>query len=314
MKKIITLILFTMFSLNILAQNINAGLQAWYPLNMNALDASGNNLNGIVNGATLTSDRFGNANSAYLFDGVNNTIALPFDFDYPNRTISMWINVSSFPSLPNYGTLYDSDHNGLQYGKTAFTVYTEGGQKKISYNYGNTLAKVNAALNTWYLITTTVSDSARSYICDNLILTRPLDLIHSSSGNATVSLGCNRLGDANFNGKIDDVRIYNRALTKAEIEFLCTTAIGIKTISRQENKITTMPQPANEKVTFLAQTQALSQTIIALYTVNGSQVNELSFESNQNLQMDVSSLPNGLYFYSLKSDDKLSFGKLMVNH
>lgn len=47
------------------------GLTAYYPFNGNANDASGNGNNGTVNGATLTADRFGNANSAYRFNGAS---------------------------------------------------------------------------------------------------------------------------------------------------------------------------------------------------------------------------------------------------
>ncbi len=45
------------------------GLVAYYPFNGNANDVSGNGYNGTVNGATLTTDRFGNPNSAYNFNG-----------------------------------------------------------------------------------------------------------------------------------------------------------------------------------------------------------------------------------------------------
>ena len=48
------------------------GLVAWYGFNGNATDLSGNNNTCIVNGATLTADRNGVANSAYAFNGTNN--------------------------------------------------------------------------------------------------------------------------------------------------------------------------------------------------------------------------------------------------
>ena len=53
----------------------NASLLLEYEFSGNALDTSGNGLHGTVNGATLTTDRFGNANSAYSFDGTNDFIA-----------------------------------------------------------------------------------------------------------------------------------------------------------------------------------------------------------------------------------------------
>lgn len=52
-----------------------SGLVGWWPFNGNANDESGNGNNGTVNGATLTQDRFGDANGAYSFSQSNiNTI------------------------------------------------------------------------------------------------------------------------------------------------------------------------------------------------------------------------------------------------
>src|SRR4051812_9830971 len=52
------------------------GLVAWYSFNGNANDESSNGNNGVINGAVLTADRFGNANAAYDFDGVSNYISV----------------------------------------------------------------------------------------------------------------------------------------------------------------------------------------------------------------------------------------------
>ncbi|MBF0574179.1 MAG: hypothetical protein HQK69_10565 [Desulfamplus sp.] len=53
--------------------DLSDGLVAYYPFNGNANDESGNGNNGTVDGATMTADRNGNANSAYSFDGVNSS-------------------------------------------------------------------------------------------------------------------------------------------------------------------------------------------------------------------------------------------------
>ena len=57
--------------------NLDKGLQAYYPFNGNANDASGNNNNPVFNNATLTADRLGNPNSAYHFNGIDNYIRIP---------------------------------------------------------------------------------------------------------------------------------------------------------------------------------------------------------------------------------------------
>jgi hypothetical protein len=78
------------------------GLIAWYPFNGNANDESGNGNNGTVNGATLTSDRFGNVEKAYSFDGSGNNIQLgniPFssfdNLDGSDFTISLWYKLNN---------------------------------------------------------------------------------------------------------------------------------------------------------------------------------------------------------------------------
>jgi hypothetical protein len=56
--------------------NAHSALIASYSFSGNATDESGNGNDGIVYGATLTTDRFGNANSAYEFDGNGQYLVL----------------------------------------------------------------------------------------------------------------------------------------------------------------------------------------------------------------------------------------------
>jgi Na+/H+ antiporter NhaB len=61
---------------------------AEYLFNGNANDTSGNGHDGTIYGATLAFDRFGNMNSAYSFDGVNDYIAMPFSDSSARRDLS----------------------------------------------------------------------------------------------------------------------------------------------------------------------------------------------------------------------------------
>lgn len=77
MKKSIYLILLSLFPAFLYAQvNLNNGLIAYYPFDGNANDISGSNINGSVNNAILTTDRFGQVNNAYLFNGIDSYIQL----------------------------------------------------------------------------------------------------------------------------------------------------------------------------------------------------------------------------------------------
>ena len=110
-------VLFTLF----LTSNFNAqptdGLVAYYPFNGNANDESGTGNNGTVNGATLTTDPWGNNNSAYEFDGSDDYVqinGISSVISASVGSISLWAKTDTTSSAGNYFTsLIDS--NNLQH-------------------------------------------------------------------------------------------------------------------------------------------------------------------------------------------------------
>ena len=98
------------------------GLLGYWGFNGNANDQSGNGNNGTVNGATLTTDRNGNANSAYSFDATQNTkISLPLQQNgITSYSVSAWFKTTSAA-----GTVLAGRGYGDQVGLTLF-LYSEG--------------------------------------------------------------------------------------------------------------------------------------------------------------------------------------------
>ena len=90
-------------------EDLNEGLVAYYPCNGNANDASGNGNNGTVYGASLATDRSGNANSAYEFNGTSDytRVADSATLRSPTNglTLALWVNAYSFysPNVPSVG-------------------------------------------------------------------------------------------------------------------------------------------------------------------------------------------------------------------
>ena len=98
--KFIYILLITLFFVTPIFSQINLknGLVACYPFNANAKDESGNGNNGTVNGATLTTDRFGKVSSAYDFNGNSNYIDIPSNnLQNPTFSYSAWIKPNSLP-------------------------------------------------------------------------------------------------------------------------------------------------------------------------------------------------------------------------
>ena len=84
------------------------GLVAFYPFNGNANDESGNSNHGQVSLASLTSDRFGSPNSAYLFNGIDSYIDIHGDtyqeFGNPwlNYSFSFWVYQNENNDIQDY--------------------------------------------------------------------------------------------------------------------------------------------------------------------------------------------------------------------
>jgi hypothetical protein len=202
---------------------VTGGLAAYYPFNGNANDESENDYHGIVNGAILTEDRFGDPNKAYQFDGSSNYIRLGSDFDYPSRTINLWFYANIIDEIERH--IYISDNPQLLNGFTQIKIKEYFGKKLIRSSAGipGGVAEGNSEVSEkeWYMITLVVDESStRHYL--NGILIGEFGRSNSSSYNGVTSalLGTSRVFDRYFDGKIDDVRIYARALSESEIKQL----------------------------------------------------------------------------------------------
>ncbi len=87
-----------------------------YALNGNAADSSGNNQDGTLSGCTPTFNRNTTPYSALHFDGINDRIDLPNDFDFPQRTWSLWFYADTITTAVSQ--IIDDDHANLQYAQT----------------------------------------------------------------------------------------------------------------------------------------------------------------------------------------------------
>lgn len=211
------------------------GLIAYYPFNGNANDESGNGNNGTVNGATLTTDRFGNANHAYSFNGISDNILINnnfFDNGANSFSISGWyyLNVLANPNNGNssHPLFNTSPHNGLTVGMNwgssdKYSLWVGEGTPSISWNvFNNSSSNQNVVVGSWKYFT--LIKSGTDY---NLYIDGTLDKTFSTATTVSSYLYKLYLGSCDplnsnevLNGKLDDIRIYNRALSQSEITSL----------------------------------------------------------------------------------------------
>ena len=199
------------------------GLLAWWPFNGNAKDASGNGVDGIVVGATLTTGASGAANTAYQLGETNMYINVgsPASFSViPTAfTYSIWLarTGSSTNQWPQIMGSSDTHVNfGIRTSAYGNNPYFEWGSSPYSGStFLSTGTIVNlGALNEWHNVTITYNGSRiRGYADGKIIST-----VDPATVRPTMASFSFTTGGSGWQGKIDDARVYNRALSDAEVE------------------------------------------------------------------------------------------------
>lgn len=218
-----------------------AGLVAHYTFDGNTADSSGNGNDATANGATLTTDRFGNANSAYAFDGSSAYVATA-PLGYPSAlnpggqswTVSAWINTNGVA-------------NGTQLVlgryECGWYCYPTGGPSAALYNLAlvdNTpvftirtdaeslySASAGASISTgdWHLLTGVLDQTALtlSIYVDGVLSGSTAIAAGETITDGGSALNIGRWDRSNFaspinyfSGSIDEVRIWNTAVDNVD--------------------------------------------------------------------------------------------------
>ncbi|HPG82087.1 MAG TPA: LamG domain-containing protein [bacterium] len=208
------------------------GLVAYYPFNGNAEDESERAQHGTVSGATLAEDRFGNQNRAYYFDGHSYIKASANGLPTDVRTVSLWFYANSLYTI----------HIILGYGGnsawggpgSSWFMGVDGVHFQMSTHYGSNEIKYYYAskpLGTWvhFIVTTDPTGSKlfingerkatnTTFVSNTYVSGKDLAIGVDVSANGRAPYTDGNVGY--FVGRIDDIRIYNRALDGREIQAL----------------------------------------------------------------------------------------------
>ena len=223
--------------------NIAEGLVAFYPFNGNTNDESGYGNNISFNNATLAADRKNRPNKAYLFNGISSYMKInnSYYLNPPKISLSVIIKPLGFNAgscLANsivYKGYQDQDIYNVYFLRfdanqyTGAITCTSGNPDTLHQNFSGSFAGngVSPATpyvekNKWYhLVYTYDGMDARMYINGNLVSTRSgANQYVSSTHDVYIGKTNNPLYPYWFNGVIDELRIYNRAITVDEVRML----------------------------------------------------------------------------------------------
>ncbi|MDQ1094998.1 MULTISPECIES: LamG-like jellyroll fold domain-containing protein [Chryseobacterium] len=282
-----------------------SGLVAWWGFNGNANDSSANGNNLMVNSATLTADRNGNPNSAYAFNGTTSYLssnALSYTFSLSGaHSISFWMKKSGNTegvalmsgsntggnfiwlfqcdtTKPIYGTNKQGQSwtwvNGPAYSTSQWEHYVAVYNNQTMQVYKNGVS-VGTATNTY----TNATQAAMPFYIGRAI----------SGGYIAAN--------------IDDVGIWNRALSASEVNQLYTGVLSTKEVKTSAGSIA--PNPAGD---FISVSLPLKGTKTYVITdMNGRKISSGTLSDKKNIQ--VSELQRGTYIIEVEGTQPLKFIK-----
>ncbi|MDF1711861.1 MAG: choice-of-anchor D domain-containing protein [Akkermansiaceae bacterium] len=214
-------------------------LVAWWPLDVDGTDASGNGFDGTITGALAPAEGANAATGGSLtFDG-GSRIDVPFDqnLNPDDFTITMWANASSTAGFASPITSRDDVNNGVS--THGFIIYNDnGGNWNFWTGDGNpgwdTLAAGPVLTDTWTHLAISydsVTETKNFYVDGVLAATDTA--ANQYSPNGTVEMEDLHIGagadDGNsffFDGRIDDVGLFRTALSEEDINSIMMNGVG----------------------------------------------------------------------------------------
>ncbi len=306
----------SLLSMPLLAQQVNDSLLLYYPFDGNAIDNSGNGYDGALSGATLTTDRNGNSNSAYHFDGVDDYI------DWPNVSAlkpqlpisySFWMKMDDI-SEPNAIVTSDflqNDYHGTHMLVRANTadmtlVYGTGGGCTGSACARSKIGSTSLSAGVWYHVVGVIRGANDMDIYIDCV--NDGGSYGGSSNNpmaySTVAGSVGRKDSHTFNppyyfhGSIDDLAYWNRALTQQDVEEICQNGIvGIDEKYKLVH-VEVYPNPSNDVLNITAGNASFQS--IRIYNALGQNVLEVPYST----VLDISQLPSGIYTAQLTGEQQ----------
>lgn len=296
-----------------MAQNVPSyvptnGLVGWWPFTGNANDESGNGNNGTVNGATLTTDRFGQTNKAYSFDGSSNYIRVQnFISNITTAlTVSMWVKINP---TNDYQVFLSKGPKISGH----FEIYSFITTQKLSYNTIDMCQNIQSSFTITdgqiHHILVVQSNGTLSFYVDNTLVNQIA--CNGSINNIVNDLTIGKIDDPfpyHANGIIDDIGIWNRELTQQEITALYNGCANPPSASITPNGSTSFCQggsvtlTANGGNTYNWSTGSANQSITVStggsYTVTVTDASNCTAAASQNVTVNplpsvsINPLPN----------------------
>jgi sugar lactone lactonase YvrE len=254
-------------------------------------------------GTSFVADRNGLVNSAL---NINNTgsIATILNLPYGNasRTIAFWAKLNTIQNPYNFTFSYGQENPSNAIGGSFNSSVVE------FFGYANNLsASSSNSQDVWYFFTYTY-DGSNAKIYKNGTLLNSVAKSWSTLNNSNLfKLGIGVGNEFNFNGAIDDLKIFDNALDQSQILQLynTNTVLSSQNFNQNNLEVALYPNPANNLLNIET---ALELQSVEIYNIQGQKV----LSSNQK-QINVSDLAAGMYMVRIQdADNNIATKKIVI--
>lgn len=327
MKKKLLIPVALIFGHTTFCQIPTNGLVGWFPFSNAITDETGNSTNLVFNGtATYVNDRDGNANSALLFEEINNkgsyivswvsgeNTAFPTGSD--PRTISGWYYSTAMPNLSHTAIVSwgsgSTDPGTI--GQASALFASMNGDQLFFWSAWNDAGQATTFGNgQWYHFAVTFDGaSTLNFYKDGVAIGTQIltSTVNTVSNNGVFFIGRsthqNDMGafDGYFNGALDDVGVWNRELSALEIEQVFEASAASASLNDDpENAIRIFPNPANDQINISSSVP----TSFSITDVNGRILSTGEVLTTETI--DITSFDSGVYMIFTAEGKSLRFIK-----
>jgi Concanavalin A-like lectin/glucanases superfamily/Secretion system C-terminal sorting domain len=267
-------------------------LIAEYTFNNTPNNTNGNSPFSHLFGLSYTADRHGTPNNALSLtdNGAVATITgLPYGSN--SRTVSFWAKTTTMNTFFNYVFHYGDTANGNGFlFKAAQSIFFAG-------SGGNNTVTTSHSNNTWYHYVCTY-DGITSKIYKNGVLISSAATTWNTANNSNIfRLGLTEQGSTGyFSGAIDDLKIYNYALSQADVTSLyANNTLSSQDFSQNNLELNLYPNPVRDVLNIESETEL---KLVEIYNLQGQKV-----QTSSQKQTNVSDLASGIYMVRIQDEN-----------
>ncbi len=314
MKNFIALFLISIFfTSSLYGQTITDSLKAHYPFDNNLRDVTkyGNDL--VVNGGISPYVLVAGKDSALSFNGGDRlTSSSAFDASsFTVMAISIWIKTSTVTT--------SSDQLVFQGANIGFGMGVQPVTGKLFVSFdgstaGSRISTNSVADGVWHNIVMQSNGTSTSLYIDGVFDGSVNEILYPSTGGADnlIYVGASTFNTRAFTGAINDLRIYNRLLSKSEIETLYSKSLSVSSLpAKRSVGFSVFPNPTDNGYFSITVRNLGPGSNIEITDITGRSVWQALSPSAKQYEIDAS-LKSGIYIISIIENGKTRASRKLV--